>query len=84
MTDRDVLIERVFTLDGKPAVEPALGGDDVSEDTWRVSAPGKPTVTLHPFQDALDAALEWVHQTGGEIYLLDTLGGTPELYKPTA
>jgi hypothetical protein len=84
MTKRDVLIERVFQSDGTPVGAVPFGKDDVGEELWRVSTRGKPTQILYPFTVALDVALEWVATTGGEIYRLETFGGTPALYKPSS
>ena len=87
MTERDVLIERLFTPEGTAVMRSPLGAQDLSElseAVWRVTATGQPARIISPFQDALDLALEWVQETGGEIYRLDVLGGTPELFKPTA
>jgi hypothetical protein len=84
MTERDVLIERVFQSDGTPSSAGPLGKHDVGEELWQVSTRGEPTQILHPFTVALDVALEWVAKTGGEIYRLETFGGTPTLYKPSS
>jgi hypothetical protein len=84
MTERDVLIARVFESDGTPKGAGPPGRHDVGEELWQVSGPGKPTQILHPFTIALDVALEWIAETGGEIYRLETFRGKPALYKPSS
>ena len=51
------------------------------EELWAVSAEGKKSLTIHPFTEALDAALTWAAESGGEIYRRDQPGAEPELYK---
>jgi hypothetical protein len=38
-------------------------------------------LALHPFTEALDAALTWAAESGGEIYRRDQPGAEPGLYK---
>jgi hypothetical protein len=81
MTYRDVLMERVFGRDGTPPVASPWRKHDVGEDVWKVSAKGKPTQTLLPFEEVIDLAVRWAEETGGDIYRLDTLGGMPSLFR---
>ena len=37
------------------------------EPLWAVTAEGHQSLTIHPFTEALDVALTWVGELGGEI-----------------
>ena len=54
---------------------------DINEELWAVTAEGKTALTIHPFTEALDAALAWAAESGGEIYRRDQPGAAPRLYK---
>ena len=54
---------------------------DRGEELWAVTAEGKTLLTIHPFTEALDTALMWVSESGGEIYRCDQPGAEPRLYK---
>ncbi len=54
---------------------------DRVEELWAVTAEGKESLTIHPFTEALDAALTWAAESGGEIYRRDQPGAEPGLYK---
>jgi hypothetical protein len=69
MNDRDVLIARV-----------ADSADDRGETLWAVSARGQQPMTLLPFPEALDVALTWAGESGGEIYRRDQPNAEPRLY----
>ena len=71
MTARDVVITRVHDRLGLPSVE----------ELWAVTAEGKASLTTHLFSEALDAALTWTGESGGEIYRRDRPGAEPRLYK---
>jgi len=76
MTERDVLIARVFDTPAAPPVSP-------DEGPWRLTAPGQAARTFDGFREAYDVALVCANQTGGDIYRLSTKDGEPELYTPT-
>jgi len=69
MNDRDVLIARV----GDRA-------DDRAETLWAVTASGQHPQTPLPFPEALDVALTWAGESGGEIYRRDQPNAEPRLY----
>jgi hypothetical protein len=81
MTDREVLIERVFEADGTPVIAASSGRDQHTDEVWKVTAAGRPLQTLHPFTEALDLALQWVQETGGEIYRIETFGGAGDEWR---
>ena len=81
MTARDVLISRVYDGLGLPAYALSDTARDWVEELWAVTAQGKKSLTLHPFTEALDAALTWAAESGGEIYRRDGPGAKPGLYK---
>jgi hypothetical protein len=76
MTERDVLIARVF--DGSAAA-PQAGAD---EGPWQLTGAGKTARTFDGFREAYDVALLWANETGGDVYRLSTRDGDPELYTP--
>ena len=78
MTTRDVLISRVHDGLGLPMYSSARGR---GEELWAVTAEGQTSLTLHPFTEALDVALTWAGESGGEIYRRDQPGAEPSLYK---
>ncbi len=68
MTPRDVLITRVHDAVGVPVfVLPGARGEPV-EQLWAVTAEGHQSLTVHPFTEALDVALTWAGELGGQIY----------------
>src|SRR6266487_2456238 len=68
MTARDVLISRVHDGLGSPMYALSNSARDRVEELWAVTAEGKKSLTIHPFIEALDAALTWAAESGGEIY----------------
>ena len=80
MTARDVLISRVHDGPGSPMCAPSNSARDRVEELWAVTAEGK-APTVHPFTEALDTALTWAAESGGEIYRRDQPGAEPGLYK---
>ena len=54
---------------------------DRVEELWIVTAEGKTSLTIHSFTEALDAALTWATESGGEIYRRDQPGAEPGLYE---
>ena len=81
MTARDVLISRVHDGLALPMYGLSHSARDRVDELWTVTAEGKTALTLQPFTDALDAALTWAAESGGEIYRRDQPGSDPELYK---
>ena len=81
MTARDVLISRVCDGLGSPMYALSNSAHDRGEELWAVTAEGKKSLTFHPFTEALDAALTWAAESGGEIYRRDRPGAEPGLYK---
>jgi hypothetical protein len=81
MTTRDVLISRVHDELGLPMYALTDSARDRVEELWAVTAESKKSLTIHPFTEALDAALTWVAESGGEIYRRDQPGDAPGLYK---
>ena len=69
MNDRDILIARVDDNAG-----------DQAETLWAVTARGQQLQTLLPFPEALDVALTWAGESGGEIYRRDQPNAEPRLY----
>jgi hypothetical protein len=61
----------------RPFQQRARGGDEL----WAVTAEGHTSLTVHPFTEALDVALTWAVESGGEIYRRDHPGAEPGLYK---
>jgi hypothetical protein len=53
---------------------------DRADEFWLVTAEGK-SLIAHPFTEALDVALTWAFELGGEIYRRDRPGDEAELYK---
>jgi hypothetical protein len=81
MTDRDVLITRVHDALGLPmSASPNVMPEQV-EQLWAVTAEGHQSLTIHPFTEALDVALTWAGELGGEIYCRDRPGDAATLYK---
>jgi hypothetical protein len=78
MTARDVLISRVHDSVGLPMYKSARVR---GEELWAVTAEGQTSLTIHPFTEALDVALTWAVESGGEIYRRDHPGAEPGLYK---
>jgi hypothetical protein len=81
MTARDVVISRVHDELGSPMYALSNSVRDRVEELWTVTAEGKQSLTIHPFTEALDAALTWAAESGGEIYRHDHPGAEPGLYK---
>ena len=81
MTARDVLITRVHDALGLPMSASPRAMREQVEQLWAVTAEGHQSVTIHPFTEALDVALTWVGELGGEIYLRDRPGDEAALYK---
>ena len=54
---------------------------ELGEPLWAVTAEGHQSLTIHPFTDALDVALTWAGELGGEIYRRDRPGDEAALYK---
>ena len=81
MNARDVLISRVHDRLGSPMSASPNSARDRVEELWAVTAEGKRSLTLHSFTEALDVALTWVGELGGEIYRRDRPGAAAELYK---
>ena len=81
MNARDVLISRVHDGLGSPMSASPNSARDRVEELWAVTAEGKKSLTIHPFTEALDVALTWVGELGGEIYRRDQPGAEPGLYK---
>ena len=81
MNARDVLISRVHDGLGSPMSASPNTARDRVEELWAVTAEGKKSLTIHPFTEALDVALAWVGELGGEIYRRDQPGAEPGLYK---
>ena len=81
MTARDVLMIRVYDALGAPMHAASGSAHDRSEELWTVSADGKPSLTPYPFTEALDVALTWAVESGGEIYRRERPGALPALYK---
>jgi hypothetical protein len=79
MTVRDVLISRVHDRLGSPVSAPS-DAHHRDEAVWAVTAEGQKPQTLHPFTHALDVALMWAGESGGEIYRRDQPGSEPALY----
>ena len=51
------------------------------ETLWAVTAEGHQSLTIHPFTEAVDVALMWAGELGGEIYRRDGPGEEAALYK---
>ncbi len=81
MTVRDVLITRVHDAQGVPVSAPPSAMPEPVEPLWAVSAEGHQSLTVHPFTEALDVALTWAGESGGEIYRRDRPGDAAALYK---
>ncbi len=83
VTARDVLMSRVHDDDGLGLPMYALSSraHGRREELWSVTAEGQTSQTLHSFAEALDVALTWAVESGGEIYRRDRLGAEPGLYK---
>jgi hypothetical protein len=79
MTARDVLISRVHNGLGLPMY--VLPGSARGNELWVVTAEGQTPLTVHPFTEALDVALTWAVESGGEIYRREHPGAEPGLYK---
>jgi hypothetical protein len=84
MTEKDVLIERAYQEDGRPLTASPGRRHHAAEEIWHVTAAGRTRATVHPFTDALDLALAWASESGGEIYRQESPDREPELYKPSA
>ena len=81
MTARDVLITRVHDALGLPMSASPNAMREQVEQLWAVTAEGHPSLTIHPFTEALDVALTWAGELGGEIYRRDRPGDEAALYK---
>jgi len=82
MTIRDVLITRVHDSLGLPMSASPRSMSGQVEQLWTVTAAGHQSLTIHPFTEALDVALTWVGELGGEIYRCDRPGEDASLYNP--
>ena len=51
------------------------------ESLWAVTAEGHQSLTIHSFTEALDVALTWAGELGGEIYRRDRPSDEVTLYK---
>lgn len=79
MTARDVLITRVHDATGLPLfASPGAMGEPV--ELWVVTAEGHEPLTVHAFTEALDMALTWVGELGGQIYRRNRPGDEAVLY----
>jgi hypothetical protein len=67
---------------GSPMYTLSSSASDRVQELWAVTAEGKKSLTIHPFTEALDAALTWAAESGGEIYRRDQPGAEPGLYNP--
>ena len=81
MTARDVLITRVDDALGLPMSASPNAMREQVEQLWAVTAEGHQSLTIHPFTEALDVALTWAGELGGEIYRRDRPGDEAALYK---
>ena len=81
MTARDVLITRVHDARGLPVSASPTAMREQVEQLWTVTAEGHQSLTIHPFTEALDVALTWAGELGGEIYRRDRPGDEAALYK---
>ena len=82
MTTRDVLITRVHDAPGSPMfASPNATREQPVEQLWAVTAEGHQSLSTHPFTEALDVALTWAGELGGEIYRCDRPGDRAALYK---
>ncbi len=50
------------------------------ERLWTITAEGHAPLTVHPFTEALDVALTWVGELGGQIYRRDRPGDEAVLF----
>ena len=80
MTARDVLITRVHDATGLSTFASPTMRTQVAQ-LWAVTAEGHQSVTIYPFTAALDVALTWAGELGGEIYRRDRPGDGAALYK---
>jgi hypothetical protein len=80
MTARDVLISRVHDELGSPMYALSNSARDRRE-LWAVTTESKESLTIHSFTEALDVALTWAAESGGEIYRRVQPGAEPGLYK---
>ena len=81
MTARDVLITRVHDALGLPMSAPPKAMREQVEPLWAVTAEGHQSLTIYPFTEALDVALTWAGELGGEIYRRDRPDDQATLYK---
>ncbi len=80
MTAHDVLITRVHDAMGSPmSTTPDTIREQV-EQLWAVTAEGHQSQTVHPFTEALDVALTWAGELGGQIYRRDRPGDEATLF----
>jgi hypothetical protein len=80
MTANDVLIARVHDSTGSPMSTSPDAVCDQVEQLWTVTAEGHQSLTVHPFTEALDVALTWVGELGGQIYRRDRPSDEATLY----
>ena len=80
VTAGDVLMSRVHDGLGLPMYALSSSARGRGEALWTVTASGQTSQTIS-FTDALDVALTWAVESGGEIYRVDLPGAEPGLYK---
>jgi hypothetical protein len=81
MTVIDVLITRVHDAPELPLSGSSSMLREQAEQRWVVTAEGHQALIAHPFSEALDVALTWAGELGGEIYRRDRPGDDATLYK---
>jgi hypothetical protein len=81
VTAGDVLMSRVHDRLGLPMYALSSNARGRGEALWAVTASGQTSQTICSFTEALDVALTWAAESGGEIYRLDHPGAEPGLYK---
>lgn len=73
-------MSRVQDVPGWPMDALSSGARGRSEELWTVTAEGHISPSIHPFTEALDVALTWASESGGNIYRRDQPGAEPRLY----
>jgi hypothetical protein len=84
VTNRDILIERVFRDDGTPLFSSPADGRNEVEELWSVTTAGKDPQTVHPFTAAIDVAIQWADENESLVFIRRTPSAEPKLYEPTA
>lgn len=80
MTARDVLMTRVHDAVGLPVFVLQETSGEQGEQLWAITAEGHESVTVHPFTEALDVALTWAGELGGQLYRRNRPGEEAALY----